>query len=33
MHWHGEEGRGFPVITRDDPSVYDDILRRASAAA
>lgn len=30
MHWHGEGGRGFPVIERDDPSVYDDLLARAA---
>ena len=33
MHWHGDKGRGFPVVTGDDPSVYDDLLRRAAAAA
>jgi predicted DsbA family dithiol-disulfide isomerase len=29
MHWVGEQGTGFPVVTADDPSVYDDLLRRA----
>jgi predicted DsbA family dithiol-disulfide isomerase len=32
MHWEGDDGQGggFPVIDRDDPSVYDDMLRRAA---
>lgn len=30
MHWEGEHGAGFPVISKDDPSVYDDLLRRAA---
>lgn len=30
MHWEGEHGVGFPVIDRDDPSVYDDLLKRAA---
>ena len=32
MHWEGEKPGGFPVIDADDPSVYDDLLRRATAA-
>ena len=28
-HWEGEKPGGFPVIDADDPSVYDDLLRRA----
>src|SRR5207248_11387811 len=28
-HWEGEEGKGFPVIDSYDPSVYDDLIRRA----
>src|SRR2546421_1627181 len=28
-HWEGEEGEGFPVIDGYDPSVYDDLIRRA----
>jgi predicted DsbA family dithiol-disulfide isomerase len=33
-HWaNGEFGVGFPVIERDDPSVYRDLLLRAAAAA
>ncbi len=30
-HWEGEEGEGFPVIDRYDPSVYDDLIRRAAS--
>ena len=30
MHWEGRPGEGFPVIDDDDPSVYDDLLRRAA---
>jgi predicted DsbA family dithiol-disulfide isomerase len=30
MHWEGEHGAGFPVITKDDPSVFDELLRRAA---
>jgi len=33
MHWQGDKGKGFPVVTRDQPSVYGDLLRRAAAAA
>lgn len=29
-HWQGRKGRGFPVVDADDPSVYDDLLRRAA---
>lgn len=29
MHWEGEHGEGFPVVDRDDPAVYDDLVRRA----
>lgn len=32
-HWEGEHGVGFPVIDTDDPSVYDDLLRRAAGGA
>jgi predicted DsbA family dithiol-disulfide isomerase len=31
-HWEGKEGTGFPVIDSYDPSVYDDLLRRATAS-
>jgi len=30
MHWEGEHGKGFPVVDRDDPSVYDELLKRAA---
>ena len=30
MHWEGRPGEGFPVIDEDEPSVYDDLLRRAA---
>ncbi|HVM40597.1 MAG TPA: DsbA family protein [Acidimicrobiia bacterium] len=33
MHWEGKSGRGFPVVDGDDPSVYDEILRRAAATS
>lgn len=29
-HWLGEPGEGFPVVDADDPSVYDDLVRRAA---
>lgn len=31
MRWEGEHGVGFPVVVSDDPSVYDDVVRRAAA--
>jgi len=31
MHQAGEKGGVFPVIDRDDPSVYDELIARASA--
>ena len=33
MHWEGEHGEGFPVVTKDDPSVYGDLLARAARQA
>jgi predicted DsbA family dithiol-disulfide isomerase len=30
-HWEGEEGQGFPVIDAYDPSVYDDLIKRAAS--
>jgi predicted DsbA family dithiol-disulfide isomerase len=30
MHWHKEHGTGFPVVDKDDPSVYEDLLSRAA---
>ena len=31
-HWEGAKPGGFPVIDADDPSVYEDLLRRAGQA-
>jgi predicted DsbA family dithiol-disulfide isomerase len=30
MHWEGDHGRGFPVVDSDDPSVFEDLLRRSA---
>jgi len=30
-HWEGEEGKGFPVVDGYDPSVYDDLIRKAAS--
>ncbi|MEO8692386.1 MAG: hypothetical protein ABI658_02655 [Acidimicrobiales bacterium] len=30
VHWQGDWAKGFPVIDRDDPSVYDSLLIAAS---
>ena len=32
FHWEGDHGIGFPVIDADDPTVYDELLRRAAGA-
>ena len=32
MEWAGEHGRGFPVVSKDDPGVYEELLRRAAEA-
>jgi predicted DsbA family dithiol-disulfide isomerase len=32
MEWVGEHGAGFPVIGKDDPRVYDDLVSRAAGA-
>jgi predicted DsbA family dithiol-disulfide isomerase len=32
MEWAGEHGVGFPVVSKDDPGVYDELMRRANAA-
>ncbi len=29
-HWEGRPGEGFPVIDRDEPGIYDDLLSRAA---
>jgi predicted DsbA family dithiol-disulfide isomerase len=31
IHWEGSEGIGFPVVDSDDPSVSEEIVRRAAA--
>lgn len=33
LRWNGRKGIGFPVVDRDDPSVYLDLVRRSVAAA
>lgn len=30
MHWEGRPGEGFPVVDRDEPAIYEDLLRRAA---
>ncbi|MCA1845834.1 MAG: DsbA family protein [Actinobacteria bacterium] len=30
VEWAGDHGVGFPVVTKDDPSVYDDLVSRAA---
>jgi len=30
MHWEGRPGEGFPVVDRDEPTIYEDLLRRAA---
>lgn len=30
MEWAGEHGQGFPVVSKDDPSVYEELLWRAA---
>ena len=30
MHWEGEHGEGFPVVDRDDPTIYERLLRAAA---
>jgi hypothetical protein len=29
--WHGKYGTGFPEVTGNDPTVYEELLRRAAA--
>lgn len=31
LHWQGRQGRGFPVVDADDPTVYDELLQRAAS--
>jgi predicted DsbA family dithiol-disulfide isomerase len=30
LHWEGDKGEGFPVVEKDDPSVFEDMLKRAA---
>lgn len=30
MHWEGDPEAGYPVVDSDDPSVYEDMVRRAA---
>jgi hypothetical protein len=30
-HWEGEEGEGFVVVDNYDPTVYDDLIKRAAS--
>jgi predicted DsbA family dithiol-disulfide isomerase len=31
LHWSGEQGRGFPIIDRDDPQIYESLLTSAAS--
>jgi hypothetical protein len=33
VHWQGPWAAGYPIVDADDPSVYDDLLRRAAQPA
>jgi predicted DsbA family dithiol-disulfide isomerase len=33
VRWEGEHARGFPVVVENDPTVYEDLLRRAADPA
>jgi predicted DsbA family dithiol-disulfide isomerase len=30
LHWVGEQGSGFPVVDRDDPDVFAELVKRAA---
>ncbi|MDQ0376011.1 DsbA family oxidoreductase [Amycolatopsis thermophila] len=30
LHWVGEQGAGFPVVDRDEPGVFADLVKRAA---
>ncbi|HYP24582.1 MAG TPA: DsbA family protein [Actinomycetota bacterium] len=30
MHWEGEHGEGFPVVDKDDPTIYERLLAAAA---
>jgi predicted DsbA family dithiol-disulfide isomerase len=29
VHWEGDYGVGWPVVTKDDPTVFEDLIKRA----
>lgn len=31
MEWEGEHGKGFPVVTSDDPEIYLELVQRAAS--
>ncbi|HVF14306.1 MAG TPA: DsbA family protein [Acidimicrobiales bacterium] len=33
FRWEGEHGKGFPVVTADNPTIYTELLQRAAALA
>jgi predicted DsbA family dithiol-disulfide isomerase len=33
VHWEGPWASGYPIVDRDDPTVYEDLLRRAAQVA
>ncbi len=30
MEWHGEHGEGFPIVNRDDPAIYLELMEKAA---
>lgn len=32
LRWEGDPGAGFPVVERDDPAIFPELVRRAAAA-
>jgi predicted DsbA family dithiol-disulfide isomerase len=30
-HWEGKEGAGFPVVDKDEPAIYEDLLQQATS--
>ena len=33
MEWAGAHGEGFPVVHKDDPRIYDDLVRQGAGVA
>ena len=33
LHWHGRHGHGFPIVDREDPSMYDRLVKTAAETA